>query len=117
VPEKEQSDVYRFLHDLAKLPGHAEKHSNILHKCRKWKFINEHDIQKMFPYMNNLQRLYTCKNYFKFDLAEEFAQEWKKWETDNNSQMDMGLLKGLTSNAMLHLTYSNNINISWINLI
>jgi len=118
VQENEKFDVYRFFYDLNKLTGYAEKYSNILYQCMKWKCISELDIQKIFPYMNNLQRMYACQNYFSFDLTEEISREWKKWEeTDNNTLMNVGLLNGWTSEALLHLTFSGKMNVSWINLL
>ena len=118
VSENEQPDVYRFLHDLTKLTRYAEKYKEIFNKCRELKKIIEPDIQKNFPYMNQLQRLYTCQNYFNIDLTEEIDHEWKKWkEKENDSIVDMGLLSGWTSNALLHLTLLDNCNVSWINLL
>jgi len=117
VPENAQPDVYRFFLDLVSLPGFAEKFSNPLQKCREWKYINKPDVQKVFPYMNKLQRLYTCQNYFNMDLTEEIGLEWKKWEETDNTLMDMGLLKGVSSNGLFHLTRLNRDNASWFNLL
>jgi len=118
VPENEQPDVFRFLYDLTKLNRYTEKYSNVLHQCRKWKCINEPDTKKIFPYLSNLQRLYTCQKYFNIHLADEITQEWKIWEeTGHDSAVNPGLLYGWTSDALLHLTYLNKNNISWINLI
>ena len=95
VSENEQPDVYRFLYDLVALPAYAGKYSNLLQQCREWKCIREPDVFQIFPYMNNLQRLHTCQNYFNRDLTEEIGQEWEKLkEIDNNPLTDMGLLNG-----------------------
>lgn len=118
VPENEQPDVYRFFYDLTKIAGYADKYSHLLHACNKWKCINNPDIHKIFSYMGNLQRLYACQNYFNVELTEEIALEWKKWDNSGNySLTDTGLLQGWTSHALLHATFSDRHNISWINLL
>ena len=117
VSENEQTDVYRFLCNLTKINNYTEKYSEALQKCKKWKNISDPIIQNTFPYMNDLQRLYTFQNCFNTDLTEEIANEWKKWEkTDNNSKIDMGLLSGWASDGLFHLTQQNN-NVSWLNLL
>jgi len=118
IPENEQPDVYRFFHDLTTLPIFSKKFLNSLQQCRKWKCISEPDVQKLFPYMEHLQRLYTFQNYFNMDLNEKIAQEWKNWEElKNNSLTDIGLLKGWTAEGLLHLIYSHNHDVSWISLL
>lgn len=118
VLESEQLDAYRFLHDVTSLPGFTDRYSKIIQKCREWKCVNKPDTQKAFPYMGNLQRLYTCQKYFNMDLSKEIGQEWKKWEDMGNLfSIDMGLLKGLTAEAMLHWSFVNQQNTTWINLL
>jgi len=117
VSENDKTDVYRFLHDLASIPEYTEKYSNALQKCREWKCIAKPDIQKGFPYINFLQRLHICQNYFNMDLTDEIGHEWKKWEETDDTLIDMGLLKGLSSNGLLHLTRLNKNNVSWFNLL
>ena len=118
IPESEQSDVYRFLHDLTKLPGYAEKYSKSMQQCVIWKCINKPDIQNIFPYMDNLKRLYICQNYFNIDLTQEIAQEWEKWKKSDNSLLtDIGLLNGWTAEGMLNLTSFHAHNVSWIKLL
>ena len=118
VPENEQPDVYRFLHDLTRLPVYAEPYNNSLQQCREWKCIREPDVQKVFSYMGNLQRLYACQNYFNMELSEEIGKEWKKWEEpDRNLLMNMGLLNGWTAEGLLYLTFFHQHDISWINLL
>ena len=118
VPENEQPDVYRFIHDLSKLSIYAERCLNLLKQCRKWKCICEPDMKKIFPYVGNLQRLYICQNYFNMDLMDKIEKEWKNWEKlDNNSQANMGLLNGWTSEGLLHLSFFHQHDISWINLL
>jgi hypothetical protein len=118
IPEDEQPDVYRFFHDLTTLPEYSDKFRNSLNKCKEWKCIYEPDVSKLFPYTGDLQRLYVCQNCFNMDLSKEIAQEWEKWEeTDNNSLINMGLLNGWTKEGLLHLTFLNKNNISWLNLL
>ena len=118
IPENEQPDVYRFLHDLTKLPGYAEKYSKSMQRCVMWKCINEPDIQNVFPYMDNLKRLYVCQNYFNINLAEEMVKEWEKWENfDNSTLKDMGLLNGWTTEGMLYLSFFHKHDVSWIKLL
>ena len=119
VPENEQPDVYRFLHDMTALPEYAGgKYANLLQLCREWQCIRELDIQKIFPYMNNLQRLYACQNYFNRNSTEEIGQEWEKWkETDNNPLTDMGLLSGWATEGLFHLTYFHHLDNSWLKLL
>jgi hypothetical protein len=118
IPEDEQPDVYRFFHDLTTLPEYSKKFHNSLKKCKKWECIYEPDVSKLFPYTGDLQRLYVCQNYFNMDLSKEMAQEWEKWEEmDNNSLINMGLLNGWTKEGLLHLTFLNKNNISWLNLL
>jgi len=118
VPVNEQPDVYRFLHDISTLPGYADKFCDVMQRCMKWESIGKLDVQKIFPYMSNLQRLYTCQACFNIDLSEELAQEWEKWtETENNTLKDMGLLKGWTNEGLLYLTNLQRLDVSWLNLL
>lgn len=118
VSESEQPDVFRFLYELTTLPEYAEKYGNILQQCRKWKCVQEPDMKVVFPYMNKLQRLYICQNYFNLRLTGEIKKEWEKWvETVSNIQTDMGLLKGWAAEGMLHLTLSDRQDNSWLNLL
>jgi len=118
VSVKEQPDVYRFLHDVMSFPGYADKFGNVMQRCMKWKSIYEPDVQKIFSYMSHLQRLYTCQTCFNMDLNEEIAREWEKWkETENNTLNDMGLLKGWTTEGLLHLTNLHHLDVSWLNLL
>ena len=71
VPENEQPDVYRFFRDVAYFPDYAKKYAVTFKKCSEWKCIRKPDTHKLFPYMNDLQRLFTCQNYFKMYLTEE----------------------------------------------
>ena len=117
VSKNEQPDVYRFLYDLTSLPGYAVKYKNTLLLCRKWKCISEPNVQKLFPYMNQLQRLYVYMKYFKIELIEEINQEWEKWKAnENHFLMDMGLLKGWTNEGLLYLSYTYQKEYSWLNL-
>ena len=118
VSEHEQPDVYRFLHDLATLPAYVERYGDILQQCRDWKCIREPELLQIFPYMNNLQRLYACQNYFNRNLTEEIGQEWEKWkETDNNPLTDMGLLSGWVTEGLFHLTCFHHLDNSWLKLL
>jgi len=118
VLEHEMPDVYRFLYDLTNVPGYEDKYSNVLQKCREWKCITELNTQKVFPYLGALQRLYTCQKYFAVDLSNEIGQKWETWkETNHHTSNDMGLLNGLTSDALLHLTFFHKHAVSWINLL
>ena len=118
VSENEMPDVYRFFYDLTNLPEYADKYCKSLKQCKKSKNICDLDITKTFLYMNELQRLYVCQNYFDMDLSEEIGQEWEKWEkTSNNLLTEMGLLKGVSYNALLQLTRLNENNASWFNLL
>jgi len=118
VSENEQPDVYRFLFDLVSLPDYSEKYSISFQKCREWKCIEKPNVQKIFPYMNNLQRLYTCQNYLSMDLTDEIGFEWKKWEEkESNFLTDMGLLMGWANEGLLHLLYNHQNDYSWFNLL
>jgi len=118
VPQNEQPDVYRFLHDLTKIPEYVNRYQKILQRSREWKSVREPDVSKLFPYMDNLQRLNTCQNYFNKNLNEEIVQERKKWhESDNNSLTDMSLLNGWTKEGLLHLTSLFKHDVSWIKLL
>jgi len=132
VSEKEQPDVFRFFRDLTSISEYTEKYARTLQQCMAWNCIGKPDIQKLFPYMHNLQRLHVCQNYFNVDLTEEIEKEWREWEksgkmeipnqvregkSENNSQPDMGLLMGLAMEGMLQLTLQHKIDISWLNLL
>ena len=118
VPEIEKPDVYRFFYDLNKTHEYADKYRTTLQHCNNWESICNPDEQKIFPYMNNLHRLYVCQNYFNVHLTEKIGLEWKKWEeSDNNSLTDMGLLKGWVTEGLLYLTFSEKQDTSWINLL
>jgi hypothetical protein len=68
--------------------------------------------------MNNLQRLYTCKNYFNLNLSEKIEKEWEnRKESDNSFLTDMGLLNGYAGEGLLRLTAHNYTDISWMNLL
>lgn len=119
IPENEQPDVYRFLYDLTRLPGYAEIYHTVLQQCRKLKCIREPNMQKLFPYMNNLQRLHACQHYFNTDLTYMIEQEWDKWKKPNNNPplTEIGLLKGWTAEGLLRLTSIDKHDTSWINLL
>jgi hypothetical protein len=119
VSENEQPDVYRFFYDLTSISKYAEKYSNLLQLCKEWACINKPNTQKIFPYMNNLQRLYTCQNYFKIDLTKEIGLEWKTWEESdsNNTLTNTGLLNGWTTEGLFYLTFFKNLCNSWIKLL
>ena len=117
VPEGEQPDVFRFFCDLIILPDYSKKYADTLKRCREWECICKPDIPKLFPYLNDLQRLYICQNYFRMDLSEEIEKEWaKRIEPDKNSLLNMGLLKGRSAEGMLQLT-TLNTDINWMNLL
>ena len=118
VPENEQPDVFRFMHDLVSLPEYAEKYAYSLQLCKEWDCIKRPDIQKIFPYLNNLLRLNVIQKYFKIDLTEEIRQEWTKWkEADIITTTNMGLMNGWTAEGLLYLTCFHNIGNSWLNLL
>jgi hypothetical protein len=118
VPENEQPDVYRFFYDLTALPEYAYQYGKSFHRCREWNCIRRPDVQKLFPSMGNLQRLYVCQKYFNMDVAEEIGQEWKKWEEANNSALPgMGLVNGWAAMGLLYLTSFHRQDASWINLL
>ena len=118
VKANEQPDVFRFLLDLGNLPEYAAKNAVPLQQCWEWKCICEPDIQKIFPYMNTLQRLHVCQRYFNKNLTEEIRQEWERRdESDDKSLINMGLLNGWANEGMLFLTFFNNLDKSWFNLL
>ena len=118
VPESDQPDIYRFYCDLFSLPQYAEKYANSLQQCREWDCIRKSDIQKIFPYMYNLQRLHVCQNYFNKILTEEIGKEWEKWKvSDYRSLTNMGILNGWATEGLLYLTLFQNLDHSWLNLL
>ena len=118
VSENEKPDVYRFFHDMAQIQEYTEKYAKSLQMCKKWNCINEPDIRKLFPYMNNLQRLLVSQNYLYTNFTKEIEQEWRKWEeVDYDDIADMGLLKGWTAEGMLNLMYFHNLDKSWLNIL
>lgn len=118
VSESERLDVYRFFYDLTTLHEDFDKYRNTLQKCMKWECIRRLEIQKIFPYMNNLQRLLSCQKYFNLDLTKKIEKEWIQWkEFDKDVIIDLGLLKGWTMEGLLYLASVNKNNISWINLL
>ncbi len=118
VSKNEQPDVFRFLYDLVALLDRTDKNYNLLQMCKEWNSISKPNIKKIFPYMNNLQRLYLCQNYFNKNLSKKIEQEWEKWEeSNNNSLISMGLLNGWTSKGLLSLTSISKGNTSWLNLL
>ena len=118
VLENEQPDVYRFLHDITELPGYADKCNKALQKCRKWECVQKPEVKKLFPYMNQLLRLYACMKYFKMDLTEEIDLEWEDWkEKENHSLTDMGLLNGWANEGLLYLSYTRQKDYSLMNLL
>ena len=118
IPENEKPDVYRFFYDLVTLPEYAEKYTHPFQLCKEWDCIRKPDIQNLFPYMNNLQRLYACQNYFSLDLTGEIEKEWEKWQKGNYSSItNMGLLNGWATEGMLYLTFFHNLDKSWFNLL
>ena len=124
VPENEQPDVYRFFHDLMTLSDYAKKYADTFKQCRVWKCIRKPDIKTRlitslpFSYLDNLQRLYVCQNYFKLDLTEEIGKEWEnRKELDFNSLTNLELLNGLTAEGLLYLTLFHNLDKSWLNLL
>ena len=118
IPENEQPDVYRFLYDLVTLPAYADKYANALEQCREWNCIRKPDIQKIFPCMNNLQRLYACQKYFNMDLTEEIGKERANRKASGTDLLtDMGLLNGWTMEGLSYLTSIEKQETSWINLL
>jgi len=118
VSENEQPDVFRFFYDLTSLPLYAEGYADVLRHCIEWNCIREPDTKKIFPYMNRLHCLHVCQNCFNRDFAEDIRQEREKWEvTDNNSLTDIGLINGWATEGMLYLTFFQNLDNSWFNLL
>ncbi len=118
VPENEQPDVFRFFHDLMLLPEYGNRYIDLLRQCREWNCFRKPNIQEIFPYMENLQRQYTCQTYLNMDLTKEIEKEWDKWkETDISTLKDMGLLKGWTADGLLYLTSFCQQDISWLKLL
>jgi len=118
IPETEQPDVYRFLCDLSTLPGYSFKYDNSLRLCRQWKNIFVPNLQNIFPYMSDLLRLYSCQKYFNIDLSVEIRKEWENWKDSFCYPLaDMGLLSGWANDGLMYLTFINNDNVSWMNLL
>ena len=118
VPEIDQPDIYRFYRDLFSLPEYAKKYANTFQQCKEWNCIRKPDSQTIFPYMNNLQRLHVCQNYFNIDLTEKIGKEWEKWkESDCKSLTNMGILTGWATEGLLYLTFFQNLDQSWVNLL
>ena len=118
VPEKERPDVYHFFQDITSIPEYAEQYANSLQQCWEWNCVREPLTHKLFPYMNNLQRLYACQNYFNRDLTEEIEKEWEnRQESDINTFTETGLLNGWTAEGMLYMTFVHNLDKSWLNLL
>jgi len=117
VLENEQPDVYRFLYDITKLSGYEERYRKASQLSMKWECIHQPEVNKFFPYMHQLPRLYACMNYFKIDLTEKINLEWEKWkEIENHSLSNMGLLNGWTSEGLMYLLHMHQTDFSWLQL-
>jgi len=118
VSINEMPDVFRFFHDLIKLPEYREEYTTSLQQCREWECIHNPDLQNILPYLDKLNRLYISQNYFNLDLTNEIKSEWIKWEeSDKGTLTDTGLLKGWASKGMLHLTFFHGVDNSWLNIL
>jgi len=67
IPEKEQTDVYCFLHDLHEISD-FEIFTELLEKCREWDLPSA-DICRCFPRLGdsvvgNIVRMYQRSRYF-----------------------------------------------------
>ncbi len=118
VESSEQSDVYRFLKDLVKLPSFAVQSSSLLQQIIEWKCIREPEINLVFPNMDYLYQLYSCQKYFDMELTQKIEAEWRRWEmSDYNIPMGMGISNGWSGQGLLYLTLYHGLDISWINLM
>ena len=100
ISEKEQTDVFFFLHDLLKTSG-FEFCSGLLKRC------NSFDIS--FPRL--------C-NSIVDDIARKFfINQESEIEIIKKSSSGMGLLTGFAGEGMLHLSKINKSNLTWLHLI
>jgi len=93
VQENDQSDVYRFLHDLQKIQGFVFC-KGLLEQYRIWKL-----------------QLPDMKSKIDTALNQMTALDMEKAPTAT------GLLSGYAGEGMLRLTALNKANSSWINLL
>lgn len=126
IPEKEQTDVFCFLHDLPEIPGFdAEaRHALLLREqCRREWDLQLADICKSFPrlgssFIANIIRIYQYRRLFNDALQNEINALQQILDLDTVKQpTSMGLLTGYAGEGMIRLTAYNQANTSWMQLL
>jgi hypothetical protein len=123
IPEKEQCDVYCFLHDLHEISG-FDSCIGLFEQCRRSWDLQSSAAVRNFPRLDdsavgNIIRTYQCKRYFNDALQGEIDIALKHIP-DLDMEKDpvgTGLLNGYAGEAMLRLTALDQTNISWMHLL
>jgi len=123
ISEKEQTDVYCFLHDLKEIPDFTSC-TGLLEQCRKKWDSQSPDGIRSFSRLGdsaagNILRTYQRNRYFNDALQGEIENELKQI-TDLDMEkppVGTGLLNGYAGEGMLRLTAFDQTNMSWMNLL
>ena len=122
IPEKEQTDVYCFLHDLYQIQG-FEICAVLLEQCRKWDFPLK-DVSWHFSHLGNsavgnIARMHQRSWYFNDTMQDDNDNSLKQIPDLDMEKVptDAGLLNGYAGEGLLRLTTLNPTNTSWMLLL
>lgn len=117
IPQKEQTDVYCFLHDLHEISS-FDFPVGLLERYQKLPVR----ICWSFPRLcgsSNILRMHQCRKHFNDALQEDIDMVLKQIPKLDMEKppVSMGLLTGYAGEGMLRLTALGSANQSWMNLL
>jgi len=116
ILEKEQTDVYCFLHDLQKISG-FERCIGLLEKLTA---TNSQSFPRLGNFaISNIIRTYQRCHYFNAALQDEIVIALNQIPDIDMEKppVSMGLFNGYAGEGMLRLIVLNQKNMSWIILL
>ena len=122
ITEKEQNDVYCFLHDLHQISGFNVE-TRLIASLRE-RELQSTDINTRFPrlgntFVGNIARTVQHDRYFNDILHDEIDLTLPQTPDPDMEKpfASMGLLTGYAGEGMWRLTALNKTNTLWINLL
>ena len=122
IPEREQADVFCFLHDLREISD-CEFCGKLLEKYKEWDLLSTNENRYFTRLGNsvvsNIIRLYQRSRYFNEDLQSEIDIALKQIpDLDmEKTPVSMGLLTGYAGEGLLRLTVLHQTDLSWMELL
>jgi hypothetical protein len=119
IPTEEQTDVYRFLHDLYHISDFGVS-IELLEQCRK----RVTDISRNFSHLDdsiigNIIQMYQRSRYFNNALQGDIDVALKQIPDLDMEKppVNMDLLTGYAGEGLLRLTALGHTNMSWMQLL